>query len=590
MVSHPKNTPYKTRRCRGTRSTALICLTLALLSLSVLSTGWAATIHAEVDRSRVSINESFTLVYEADGTVDGDPDFTPITALFEILQERQGSTMQIINGQLSQRRQWTLTLMGKETGFFTIPPISFGKDKSPGLRIDIEKAKISSKGASSEPIFIEVSVNPEEAYIQSQVIYTVRLYRSVVLLSGKLSEPSVHDADVVIEKIGKDREFETTRDGKRYKVIESRYAIFPQESGRLRIDPITFAGQIATRSRSRFNPFPGGGPVKRLRSEALDLEVKPVPQDKVRGRWLPAQNLRIVEEWPERQDGAALSKVGDPVTWTLTLISEGLTAAQLPEISPRFPKGFKSYPDQPTLNNETTQDGLIGIRQEKIALIATQAGSFLLPAIEIPWWNTRTEQVETARLPQRRIEVAPADPGTQAGPSLPHLNEADKGGALTEEKPREGPPRTSDFWSLVSMVLALGWAVTAILWWGSRQKPSADPVPEPPNSTSPKIGQIKRQLKKACMQNEAQAAKEALLSWAQTLRPSQTPSLGELGKQVSQTLTEEINRLNGALYGQTLSPWQDGPGLWAAFEAEQSENKQKGGRKEEVLAPMTPQP
>ncbi len=568
------------------RIAALVSPILVFLSITGLPEVWAATIHAELDRNSVSINESFTLVLESDGSVDNDPDFEPIEKHFEILQKSQGSTTKIINGQFSQKKRWTLTLMGKEPGFFTIPPISFGKDKSPGLRIDIEKAKSSQKNTNLEPLFIEVSVDPEVVYVQSQIRYTVRLYHSLTLLSGKLSEPSSSDADVVIEKLGKDREFETTRNGKQYRVVERRYAIFPQQSGRLKIAPITFVGQLASRSRSNFSPFPGGGPVKRLRSEAIELEVRPVPQDKVRGRWLPAQNLRIVEAWPEGQAGAALSEVGEPVTWTLTLMAEGLTAAQLPEISPRFPEGFKSYPDQPVLTNETAHEALIGIRQEKIALISTKAGSFLLPAIEIPWWNTITNQMEVTRLPERRIEVVPANP---RGQSAPFQNETATSGPLTEKLPTEGPAKGSDFWSWISLVLALGWAVTIILWWGSRQKPSLDPIPEHPNQDLPKIGQIKRQLKKACMQNEAQAAKEALLSWAQTLRPTQTISLGELEKQVGQTLTEEISRLNGILYGQSSTPWQDGPRLWAAFEEDQSGNKKRSRPKAEVLAPMTPQ-
>jgi len=587
MVMRQHNLIGEARFHRETKYAALVAFFLVLFLLSGLSSGWAATIHAELDRNRVSINESFTLVFETDGSVDDDPDFKPIEEHFEILQKSQGSTMQIVNGQFAQRKRWTLTLMGKEIGFFTIPPISFGKDKSPGLRIDIEKVK-TSRDIKMEPLFLEVSIKPVVAYVQSQTIYTVRLYHSVTLLSGKLSEPKVSEADVVIEKLGKDREFETTRHGRNYRVVERRYAIFPQQSGRVKIDPITFAGQLASRSRSNFNPFPGGGPIKRLRSEALELEVHPVPTDKVRGRWLPAQSLRITEAWPEGKDGMALSKVGEPVTWTLTLMAEGLTAAQLPEIAPRFPEGFKSYPDQPVLTNETTHEGLIGIRQERIALIPTKAGSFLLPAIEVPWWNTETEQMEKTRLPERLIEVAPADPGEQETPSGLFEGETEPGIPLAERGASENTPGRSDFWSWISLVLALGWSVTLILWWGARQKPSTDPVPDPESPTLPGIGPLKKQLKKACVHNQAHEAKEALLSWAQTLRLTRTTSLGELGKQVGQTLSEEISRLNGILYSRTSAPWQDGPGLWAAFEEELSGNKQKSGQKTEVLAPMTP--
>lgn len=199
----------------------------------------AATIRMELDRSPVLINESFTLVFEAEGSVDEDPDFSALERVFDILRRSEGSSMQIINGEVSRKKQWTLSLMAKEPGHFIIPPIPFGKDKSESLMIEIKAAPVPSEG-DFEPIFIEVSAEPATPYVQSQVIYTVRLYRSVTLISGNLSEPTLSDADAVIEKLGNDRSFETTLKDQRYLVVERVYAIFPQQSGQLTLLPIRF--------------------------------------------------------------------------------------------------------------------------------------------------------------------------------------------------------------------------------------------------------------------------------------------------------------------------------------------------------------
>lgn len=552
----------------------------------------AATIQVELDRKKISLNESFTLVFTSDGSEDGNPDFTPLEQLFEVHGQNESSKMSFINGEITKIKQWTLTLMGKQPGFFNIPSIQFGKDRSPSLRIDIEKTPTAKTGQASEALFLEVSASPETVYVQAQIIYTLRLYFSVNLLSAKLSEPDLSDSDAVIEKLGEDREFETTLQNRRYRVIERRYAIFPQRSGQFTIPPISFAGQLASRSRSNFSPFPGGGAIKRLRSRAIQLEVKPVPQDKIRGRWLPAKKLRLVEVWPGNTDDDVKTPLaGEPLTWTITLMADGLTAAQLPEIEPILPSGIKSYPEQAILNNEKRDDSIIGIRQEKIDLIPGKAGSYRLPAIEIPWWNTITETMEMAHLPARQIEVAAPEKmdhptGSVPLPSAPSANVTDGDHRGAEGFPASG--RGAGFWSWISLILGVGWVITLVAWWGSRQKSTAD-LASVSELIPPNMKQLNRQLKKACEGNEAKKVKDALLSWGHVFWPGQTLSLGEIKKRVSATLSKEIEVLNTSLYGKQASDWDNGPTLWEAFEQNQRDAKKSPAKKQEGLAPMIPE-
>jgi len=551
--------------------------------------GEAATIRAELDRNPVSIDESFTLVFEAEGKLDDNPNFSALGKDFDLLRQSEGSSMQIINGEVSRKQQWTLVLMAKTTGRFTIPAIAFGKDSSPSLAIEVKAAATANAkgGTDGEPLFIEVFAEPQLAYVQAQVIYTARLYRSVNLMNGSLSEPTLSDADAVIEKLGEDRAFETTRNGQKYVVVERVYAIFPQQSGQLRVEPLTFEGQIAGRSRSMLEPFGSGGAMKRLRSEAIELDVRPVPQDKVKGRWLPARDLRIFEAGPEHGTKSNLIKAGEPMTRTLILVAEGLTAAQLPEIPFDLPEGFKAYPDQPVFEDKKQGGGLIGVRQEKVALIPTRPGSYVLPAIEIPWWNTTTNRAAVARLEARPIEVAPA-----ALVKPPPSGALPEGAASLEQK-TEGPVlpasgKGGGFWSLISLVLGLGWALTLVAWWGSRQKTHPAQSAMQDLLLPSETGAIQKQLKKACMQNAAEAAKEALLAWSRALWPQRTQSLGEVRHRVGLDLSREIQKLNTSLYSREPDAWQGGPALWAAFEQEIKKEKIKSVRKAEGLAPMVP--
>ncbi len=560
-----------------------VALYLGVLNSPLL--GEAATIRADLDRNPVSMNESFTLVFEAEGTLDNNPDFSSLEKNFEILRQSEGSSMQIIDGEISRKQQWTLVLMPKGPGRFNIPSIAFGRDLSQSIPIEVQSAEAKSDG-DLEPIFIEVSAEPRVAYVQSQVIYTARLYRSVNLVSGNLSEPTLSDADAVIEKLGEDRAFETTRKGQKYLVVERVYAIFPQQSGRLRVEPLTFEGQIAGRSRSRLEPFGHAGSMKRLRSEAIDLDVKPVPQEKVKGRWLPARDLRIIETGLEPDAKTAQIKAGEPMTRTLLVVADGLTAAQLPEIQFDLPEGFKAYPDQPVFEDKKQGGGIIGVRQEKVALIPTQPGRYVLPALEIPWWNTTTNQAAVARLEARTVEVTPAALVKAPPVSVPQDLTAGEGQV---EAQITSTTRTGvSFWSLMSLILGLGWVLTLVAWWGSRQKPGLAPGHAENQALPPETSAIQKQLKRACVQNAAEAAKEALLSWSRALWPHGSHSLGEIGGRVSAGLAHEIRQLNSALYSREPGAWQGGSALWQAFEQEIKEEKRKPVRQSKGLAPMVP--
>jgi len=566
-----------------------LCGVMMLLALP----SWAATISVKSDRNPVAMNESFRLVFEADGRVDDDPDFTALEQTFDIRSQSQGTTMQIVNGSVSQARQWTLVLMPKRSGRLVVPSIPFGKDKSQPLAIGVTEQAAPAEGGNQSALFIEVSAesatDEDEAYVQSQVIYKARLFRAVNVANATLSEPEISDADAVIEKLGDDREFETTRDGRRYVVLERSYAIFPQQSGTLTISPLTFEGQVVNRSRGMFDVFEQGGQIRRVRSEAVSLNIKAVPPGEDAQQWLPARELKLVEEWPEGLDLSSAVTAGEPLTWTLTLIADGLTAAQLPTITPTMPEGIKAYPDQARQMNDKKQDTLIGVRQEKIALIPTRAGEYQLPAISVPWWNSRTGKHEVVSLPARKLSVAAADTANTPVSSAPMMDDAD----LTVSEAASGLSSGSNdsSWRIVSGLLAVGWLLTAIAWIATRRKDErSDGVQN--ETAAPDFSAAKKALQVACAQNGAPAAKEAMLAWAALRWSENRPgSLAEIAQRVDDSLSVEIMRLNRELYSCLDSAndgsWK-GDELWAMFNVELARHKAAPVAAESILAPMYP--
>jgi oxygen tolerance protein BatD len=561
----------------------ILSLTLSLVSVSAL----AATITVTTDRTSVGLNESFAMVFESSGSVDDDPDFSPLNKDFQILSRNTSSNMSIVNGKISSTKKWQLSVLARRAGNIPIPPVSFGRDRSQASSINVSKGRTSaSKSKNNQDIFIEVEAEPLSPYVQSEVIYTVRLFLSVATSNASLSEPGISGANAVIERLGEDSNFQTNRKGRRYNVVERRYAIYPQVSGSMTIEPVMFQGQINRNAFSRFDPF--GPQPKTLveRSQPITLEVQSVAKQFPSGHWIPAKKLTLTESWS--QDPPQF-QVGEPLTRTLTLMAEGQTASQLLELPEWVPDAFKQYPDQAVLSDSKSDKGITATRQEKVAIIPNQAGEFVLPEISVPWWNTITNTLEYARVPERKITVAPLSNNSATG--LPTMPTLDAPVNVTEENSdpvldtdtKNEPVSTSTFWQTLSGGLALAWLLTLLLWWRSRKETKGEIVQD---DKSIRLKQVLKEVEEACKANQTDELKQALLLWGQCIWSDSPPtSLGEIGKRTPSELAERIELLNNHLYSKKKESW-DGDSFWQVFKKSHALTDQKTKEQTGKLEPL----
>jgi len=553
---------------------ALLLSFLTLIVLFQTTDAFSATITAQVSRSQVSIDETFELIFEADGSPDDDPDFTPLENNLEIFSRSQSQSIKMINGNYSRTTRWTLTVMAKTTGRLTIPAISFGSDHSQPTSVQVREASTSQPGMSTDDIFMEVSAEPKTAYVQQQLMFHVRIYRAVNFTDASLSSPSFNDPDIIVEQIEDEQTFETTRNGRRYLVTQIDYLAFPQTSGTLTLNPFTFQARIMQHNRQRFDMFgQRPGPLKRIRSEAISMEIKPIPDDAGQP-WLPATNLQLSATWPKANPEF---RVGEPITRTLAIMADGITSAQLPEIHSEAPAGFKQYPDQPMLQDRKDANGVTGIRQEKIALVPTKPGTHVLPAIKVSWWNTKTDQRETAHIAEMRIQVLPAaEDSSQSTATTPPVA-SQKAISDDGQPPHIDTPLAATTQSIqqesnngiylwLSLFFAVGWISTAAAWWwfSHHQQSNNSASTNSKESKAKNRNKILSELKHACQTNDCSSARAASLAWGKTLWPSNPPKgLAELALHFDDATAKHLLTLNQALYGKEKSSW-DGSKLWNA--------------------------
>lgn len=545
-----------------------VFMLMALLLGCVWASAAMAEIEVSINRNPVQVNESFQLVFTLDQSPDHDPDFSSLQQHFQILGNNRSSSISIINGEYRRNVKYSLQLMPKQVGDFMIPAIRFDNERSKPFQVTVKPSSLAS--APQDQLMLEVLADKSEAYVQSQVILTLRLLSATSISAYQFGDIVIEDIDTVVESLGDARKYQTRIADESYLVLEQKFALFPQQTGRLEVAPVM--AEVRLPSRSNFDPFRTGGEIRRLRSQAVAIDIEPIPPDFKAPYWLPATRLELRENW---QGDLNRLVAGEPITRSLTLVADGLTAAQLPELILPPIDGIKQYPDQPGLDNSRSSDGIRGKREQKVALIPGAEGSYRVPEINLAWWNLEKGQLEIATIPERELIVSAAEVAAVSEPE-PEI----------ESEPVAAPPvvESNPFWLWLSLLLACGWGLSALYWWfrSRRSVPLAPAALEHPS-----LRQARAELRQACNAADAAAARQALLTWGQALlAPRAMQNLHQLCDFVGPELAQQVEILNTSLYARSRDSWQGAELLRLCQQIEQSHGQNQ--HQETGLMPLNP--
>lgn len=533
-------------------SKTLAWLLTALLGIAC-SDAWAQALTASLERNPIHAGESVRLVLELSRAAGGlKPDLTPLERDFQILQTSANTQIEFIQGLQSAVTRWAIELTPRREGMLTVPAISVGQFQSPEMTLEV-LAPRAAEEAGEQDIFLEAEISPDPAYVQSQMRYVVRLLRSVDVVDGTLTEPSATNA--VLHRLGRDISYTTRRNEKSYRVLERRYALFPQASGELVISPVEFEGEVVEPGQA------GGGLSRlfargkrvRLRTPVVRATALPPPTDYPGQTWLPAKNVQLTEEWST--DPQSLH-AGEPVTRTLRLQAVGLSAEQLPEITVTASDGVKAYGDQPLARTTADSDWVRGVREQRIALVPGNEGSYTLPEIRLDWWDTERNAPRQTTIPARVIQVAAGTRDAIAD----IVGKAGSEAAKQAEKIMPSIWREAPLWQALCALLALFWLITLVAWRRARASTQSSTVTA---QGPPATRQAPTSLHRACVDGDAPAARKALLRWAAETWPGQAPrSLPALADALAdERLRAELAALDRALYASATDAW-NGEALW----------------------------
>lgn len=603
-------------------------LPIVALVATLSAPAWAATdgLEVQLEKSRVREGEAVRLAVRQSGSaLPVEPDWTPLDADFDVLDARSSTRISVVNGVSDRRHDWVLTLRPRRSGTLTIPALEAG-----GLRsrpIDLEVMARASAGSEApaepeadpeeaaraelRPLFVEMEVDDSEPYVHGSVRLSVRLHAAESILEGGLSDPRIEGA--LVRRMGEDRQSVREVDGHPYRVVEREYAVAPQRSGTLRIEPVVFEGLVrdetadprARRPRGSLldqlfgsgrlpDPFAdafladafgdtmGGSLLSRLSgstrpvraaSAPLELAVRPRPDTATGAWWLPARRVELLESW---ESEPPLFRVGEPVRRHVILRADGLAADQLPPLAIPEPDGLSQYREPAKDDTRVNEAGLQAQRAVETVLIPTRAGELELPAVEVSWWDTTADRARTARLPARSIQVLPGTDAPQltasAGPPAPRAD--------VEARAEVEPRGARGAWIVPAAAAALLLVAFGSAGFALRRRRAAG---APPAASRRRA---ERDLARACRRGDAAAADAACRLLARLEgEPASLADRAERGGQAELAAAlGELYRVRYADDKRRAERW-DGRALWRAWRASRPGWRRRGSVAEAPVLP-----
>ena len=538
-----------------------------LLLLCAIPSFAATKLQASVDKNPVLAGEFFMLNISVDDNVKGEqPDTSVLLKDFVVGPTSLSTRTNIINGSINKQTTWSVKLMTRTEGQYTIP--SFTVSGLSSQPIDLTVTKRAANADNNNDIFVKTSLSSNSLYVQEAGVYTLKLYLAKELLDGSLSTPSMEDAQLT--QLGKQTESYELVDGKRYLVITREYLIQPQKSGPYTIAAPVFQGRVQQNYRQLEVSAIG---------EDQQIEIKPIPSD-YKGAWLPSELVNLGEEWQPSDDTI---EVGTPITRTITLTALGVTKEQLPDIEMPTINGIRSYPDQKENNNAVRNGRVVSQQTASYALLPQTPGTYTLPEIKLPWFNTKINRISFATLPARKITVTPSSTvvntpvNTEQSIENTPVDET-KADANTSAQMQTARSYTPLWLIAVAVLGYILWIGTAIYYWVTRSNintiEKVKPLPTP--RSQPSLKKLLN-IQKA---GDVKAFYNDLNNYAVQITKQDTGAIDELCRQINNSqLSTEVIKLQAQLYGNKAT----NSDLGAIIKILESEQAQASNSQQTVL-------
>ncbi|MBK6833180.1 MAG: protein BatD [Bacteroidetes bacterium] len=427
---------------------SLLFMLISLFS----SQSFAQKFTAQTSKNKVSVGEVFQIAFTINTSASNFK--APNLSDFDVYSgPNQSSSMQIVNGSMSQSISLSYMLSAKKEGKFTIGAASIVVN---GTKLESNVIPIEVKGAaqqnnqnntqnsnnaynpyanqqnttattpqyssdkSNDDVFIRTFVTKKSCYIDEQIVVTQKVYSRLNLRGFQNYKMPSYNGFWSQNENQKNKQIELGQeniDGVMYYVAEfTKSYLFPQRAGQLTIEPMEIDCIVRKRSGKQpqniFEQFFGGGGyedvVVKAKSKAITIDVKALPEkDKPANFSGAVGNFSLKAEISKEK-----VKANESINLKLSVAGKGnIKITDAPKIT--FPDGFETY--EPKITENYNEGGSFsGTKTYDYLLIPRKPGEFVIKDLDFSYFDPEKKTYVHVPAPEFNISVSPDPNGSNA--------------------------------------------------------------------------------------------------------------------------------------------------------------------------------
>ena len=403
----------------------ILLLAFSIFILVPCQTRAEVSVTLTLDRQEATPSDSIKMAIKVSGarSCDSSPVIKGL-ASFQVSPGGSSSRVEIVNGKFNSSVDYTYYIQPSRPGTFQLGPAEV---KVNGKVFESNTATLSIlKAASPEspakgPIFLMAALSSKKAYVEEQVLYTLKLYLKTSVSDISLQLPELDH--LAFKQLEKPREYQGVSDGSTYRIIEVPYGLMALKAGNYGIKPsiMSMTAYDSRRSRRGFfdDPFFRAGRPVTIASQALELKVAPLPdQGKPKGFSGLVGRFKI-----DATLTPSKIKVGESATLTVRVSGRG-NVNRIPDLKMPDLDHIKVYTDEPVFEARPDFKGLAGFKTMKWAIVPEQQGDYEIPPRSLSFFDPDTDEYHIIQTPKQPLMVLPgkekmimveAGPGKQNG-------------------------------------------------------------------------------------------------------------------------------------------------------------------------------
>jgi hypothetical protein len=393
--------------------------------------------------SQVQIGQRFQVTWQLDAN---GSDFTaPQISDFQVLGgPNQSTSMQYVNGSMSQSISFSFVLRAAKEGEFVIAPakiqVGGGIITSNELKISVVKGqqqtatggqkKAAAKSTSSDgkELFARVEVSKRNVYLGEKISVDLKIYSRVTIVNfddwkmpsfeGFWSKETTSNQQIQLQN--------EVIDGVMYQTgLIKQLVLYPQKTGDVTIDPMELSVIVrersSGRSRSVFDQFFGGyeDSKRPIESNSVKIKVKPYPSGKP-GDFSGLTGKLNMNASLDRAE----TKSNEAVNLKVTISGDGnLYQLQAPDLE--FPPDIEVYDPKTTDNIKVSASGISGSRTFEYVLIPRYAGDFKIGPFSLSYFDPSAGKFKTITQEAFDLIVEKGEGEEAASPAVNIANKED---------------------------------------------------------------------------------------------------------------------------------------------------------------------